>query len=90
MSPGAATVSVTVSRVRENDAGHGLGAGTARRAAAISGAPRGSGAGGPVDDGQRQRHGASSGMQIFSQTSQLARPRERRRGEPGREVGGRA
>ncbi len=75
MRPGAATVSVTRSGVATKDAGHGLGVGTARRAAAIEGAPRGSGAAVPVATGRLSATGASSGTHVFSQTSQLACPR---------------
>ena len=72
-SPGAGTVNVTVSAVLANDTGHGLGTGTARRAAASSAAPPGSRSPGPT--GSVSETGASSGMQIFSHTSQLACPR---------------
>ena len=66
--PGAGIVNVTVSGVVAKDAGQGLGTGTARRARARSAAPAASGC------RQRQRDRRSSGMQIFSHTSQLACP----------------
>ena len=69
-----ATVSVTVSGVALNEAGHGLGTGRRRRAAPISGAPTGSGRGVSAATGRLSATGASSGMQIFSQTSQDACP----------------
>src|SRR5688572_28186599 len=78
----APIVNVTVSAVAVNDAGHGLGVGPARRAAAIIGAPRGSGGAGPDATGSVSAADASSGMQIFSQTTQLTRPRSVTR-EPG-------
>ena len=70
--PRAAIVSVTRSGVAAKDAGHGLGVGTARRAAAISGAPRGSSAGVVAVTGSVSATAASSGMHVFSQTIQLA------------------
>ena len=73
---------MTVSDDAVKDAGHGLGAGTDRRAAAISGAPRGSGWAAPFATGKVSAIGASSGTQIFSQTIQLAWPRSAMR-EPG-------
>ena len=72
-SPGAGTVNVTVSGVVAKDAGQGLGTGTARRARARSAAPAASGDAGPT--ASVSETGASSGMQIFSHTSQLACPR---------------
>jgi len=76
INPGASTVNLTSSVVATNDAGHGLGVGMVRRAAAMRFAPRGSGAGAPRTTGNVNAIGASSGMQIFSQTSQLAWPRK--------------
>ena len=72
-SPGARTVNVTVWGVVAKDTGQGLGTGTARRATASSAAPVGSGSAGPT--GSVRETGASSGIQIFSHTSQLACPR---------------
>ena len=71
-SPGAARARATVSPVAVNVAGQGLGTGTARRALATRVAPTGSGVAGPT--GSVSETDASSGMQIFSQTSQLACP----------------
>src|SRR5262245_20119161 len=78
----APIVNVTVAAVVVKDAGHGLAVGTARRAAAIIGAPRASGTVGPDATGSVSAADASSGMQIFSQTTQLTRPRSVTR-EPG-------
>ena len=64
-----------MSAVTANEAGHGLAVGTARRAAAIAGAPCGSGVGGPAATVRSSATGASSGTHVFSQTTQLAWPR---------------
>jgi hypothetical protein len=66
---------VTVSGVATYEAGHALGTGRFRRAAAISGAPRGSGRGVPAVTGTLSATGASSGMQTFAHTSHETRPR---------------
>src|SRR5438552_5709457 len=71
---GAATDKVTVSGVARQEVFHGLGAGTARRARSMAGAV--TAAGGLVAlTGSVKATSASSGMQIFSQTSHAARPR---------------
>src|SRR5436309_13283978 len=88
INPGASTVNLTSSVVATNDAGHGLGVGMVRRAAAMRFAPRGSGAGAPRTTGNVNAMGASSGMQTFSQTSQLARPRRVTRSPGLRPAGG--
>ena len=87
INPGASTVNLTSSVVATNDTGHGLGVGMVCRAAAMRFAPRGSGAGAPRTTGNVNAIGASSGMQIFSQTSQLAWPRKVTR-SPGRSPAG--
>ena len=80
-SPGAATDTVTASGVVLSEAGHGLGTGTARRVRSIAAAPA-PGAGLPATTGRVRVTSASSGMQIFSQTSHAAWPR-RVTGAPG-------
>ena len=81
-SPRAAIERTMLSGVAEKDAGHGLGTGTARRACAISAAPRGSGGGLSPTTGKVSATRASSGMQIFSHTSHDAWPRRVTR-DPG-------
>ena len=73
------------SGVAANEAGHGLGAGTARRARGDQRRAARVGAGGAAATGSVRATAASSGMHVFSQTSQLAWPRSVTR-VPGREV----
>src|SRR5882672_943596 len=73
--PGAATASLTVSDVAVNDTSHGLDVGNARLVAAIAAAPAGSTFAAPEAIGSVSASDDSSGMQIFSHTIQLARPR---------------
>ena len=69
--PGAATDTVTVSGVARSAAGQGLGPGTARLVRSIADAPA-PGAALPGITGRVSATSASSGMQIFSQTSHAA------------------
>src|SRR6185369_16144428 len=72
INPEALIVNVTSSDVAAKAAGQGLGVGTRCRAAEIMGAPRGSGGGAPAVTGKVSVIEASSGMHVFSDTSQLA------------------
>jgi hypothetical protein len=73
-SPGAATHTVTTSGVALSEADQGLGPGTARRVRSMAAAPA-PGAGLPAATGRVKVTSASSGMQVFSQTSHAACPR---------------